>query len=323
MLNKISNRCIFIFDFFLSILIIPSAYVFLLFRKIGSRFKLALTRERLKKIGIFPIRDHYYEPLFNDKNLRLSLSSVRKLPGIDFREAQQVELLKSFQYSHEINTIIGQDQKNNNPSQFVINNGTFEAGDAEFFYQFLRYLKPRKVIEIGSGNSTKLASAALLKNKETDKIESVHICIEPYEQPWLEEFSNIKLHRSLIEETDIPWEEELRSGDLLFIDSSHIIRPQGDVLKEYLEIIPRLQPGVYVQIHDIFTPRDYPSTWVKEKVLFWNEQYLLEALLSNSTRYKIIAGLNYLKHSHYDELKKVCPYLTDHSEPASFYFMVK
>ena len=77
-----------------------------------------------------------------------------------------------------------------------------------------------------------------------------------------------------------------------------MIRPQGEVLREYLEIFPRLQPGVVVHIHDIFTPRDYLKTWGVDEVRFWNEQYLLEALLTNTNRYEVIAALNFLKNNH-------------------------
>ena len=94
----------------------------------------------------------------------------------------------------------------------------------------------------------------------------------------------------------------LESNDILFIDSSHIIRPQGDVLCEYLQILPVLQPGVLVHVHDIFTPKDYLDEWLREQGLFWNEQYLLEAFLSGNTDYEIIAALNFLKHHHWDRI---------------------
>ncbi|MGV2334373.1 MAG UNVERIFIED_CONTAM: class I SAM-dependent methyltransferase [Planctomycetaceae bacterium] len=113
--------------------------------------------------------------------------------------------------------------------------------------------------------------------------------------------------------------EQLDRNDLLFIDSSHVIRPQGDVLCEFLEILPILRSGVFVHIHDIFTPRDYPRSWVVDKVRLWDEQYLLEALLSRNPNWRIIGAVNYLKHDHYDALKAACPFLTPEREPGSFY----
>ena len=102
-----------------------------------------------------------------------------------------------------------------------------------------------------------------------------------------------------------------------------MIRPQGDVLHEYLTILPQLQSGVIVHVHDIFSPRDYLDNWVRRDIRFWNEQYLLEATLGNSARYEVIAALNLLKHDHYSELERVCPYLELNREPGSFYFRIR
>ena len=156
-------------------------------------------------------------------------------------------------------------------------------------------------------------------NDIAENIATSHVCVEPYEQPWLEEFPKIKLIRDKVENLDLNTFQDLEAGDLLFIDSSHMIRPQGDVLHEFLSIIPSLKKGVFVHIHDIFTPHDYKDEWVKSDVLFWNEQYLLEALLTDNSALKVIASLNMLKHRYYDELKSVCPYLTESREPGSFY----
>ena len=140
--------------------------------------------------------------------------------------------------------------------------------------------------------------------------------------PWLENL-DVKVIRDILENCNNEIFDKLEANDLLFIDSSHIIRPQGDVLKEYLEIIPRLKSDVFNHVHDIFTPRDYLDEWVKEDVKFWNEQYLLECLLSNNQRYEIVAALNFLKHSNYSKLSKICPYLDKNREPGSIYFKVK
>jgi hypothetical protein len=215
-------------------------------------------------------------------------------------------------------------EKSDRPCTFYINNGNFESGDAEFLYQFIRAVKPRKIIEVGSGHSTKIARIAMLKNWGESALPlNTHVCIEPYEMKWLEDLGDISVIRKRVEDCELDWSKELGPGDLLFVDSSHMIRPQGDVLTEYLTIFPRLSSGVYIHIHDIFTPKDYVSNWVVEQVRFWNEQYLLEALLSNTDRYEVIGSLNYLKHHNYPELKAVCPYLTPEREPGSFYLRIR
>lgn len=308
-------------DGLMSLLIIPGALLLLVYRRIGSK-RMPLTTQRLKKIGLFPIRNHYYEPLFDSTNLKEPLSSDRNLPGINLNSMGQLKFLESLKYSGEL-TDMNLKSAPKQLTDFCIENGSFEAGDAEFLYQTVRALKPKKIIEIGSGNSTKIAKLALQKNKFDGVTNAKHICVEPYEQPWLEKLGDIEVVRKRIEDLNFNWSQELNAGDILFVDSSHMIRPQGDVLKEYLEIFPQLASGVYIHIHDIFTPKDYLHSWVVDDVRFWNEQYLLEALLSNSDRYEIVGALNYLKHNHFDHLKKACPYLTDGSEPGSFYIRVR
>jgi hypothetical protein len=261
--------------------------------------------------------------MFNDMHLTSDLRIPRLLPGIDFNEKAQLELLKYLTYQSDFNHFVKIDIHKSDFFSFKINNGSFDSGDAEFLFNFIRHVKPSKIIEIGCGMSTKIIQGAIKFNqKDKDGICS-HICIEPYELPWLDNFSKIELIRDKVENIDLNLFKDLKSGDLLFIDSSHIIRPQGDVLYEYLQIIPSLQKGVYVHVHDIFSPRDYLDAWIKDQVRFWNEQYLLEALLTESGKFEVVAALNLLKHKYYDNLRKVCPYLTADREPGSFYFRIK
>ena len=245
----------------------------------------------------------------------------RNLPGIDFCVEKQLHFLEKLTFARELEDMKLNERKYE-IKEFYINNESFESGDAEYLYQIIRFFKPKNVIEIGSGHSTKIANIALLRNKSENKEDFSHLCIEPYEMPWLEKL-DVRVIRNTLENCEIEIFNKLEANDLLFIDSSHIIRPQGDVLKEYLEIIPRLKSGVIIHVHDIFTPRDYLDKWIREDVLFWNEEYLLECLLSNNQRYEILGALNFIKHSHYSKLKKVCPYLNKNREPGSVYFKVK
>ena len=298
----------------------PGALILRAYRQLGSA-KLPLTTMELKAIGIFPIRDHYYEPLFKDSLLTKPLSDDRELPAINLNLDSQLDFLSRLTFTSEL-IEMKWDEKRNSSDDFYVFNNSFDSGDAEFLYQFIRLTKPSKIIEIGSGYSTKVARLALLKNFSETHLKATHTCIEPYEMPWLEKLQETTVVRSRVEECDFDWSKELSSGDLLFVDSSHMIRPQGDVLKEYLDIFPRLAAGVYIHIHDIFTPKDYLHDWVVNSVLFWNEQYLLEALLSNTNRYEIVAAMNYLKNHSYPQLKAVCPYLSPKREPGSFYIKV-
>lgn len=312
-------RLLSLIDMLLIPFIAISAIFLKLYRKAGSQ-RLPRNTWLLKKIGVFPIRDHYYEPLFNNEKLHINLREKRFLPGIDFNVKNQLQLMESLTFQAEFQNFIDTQDNSNNGSVFKLPNQSFDAGDAEFLFNYVRYLKPSKVIEVGCGQSTKIISHALFLNHQETGILSQHRCIEPYEAPWLDNFQRIEVIRAKIENVDHSIFNELEKNDLLFMDSSHIIRPQGDIIKEYLEIVPSLQSGVVVHAHDIFSPRDYLESWIRDNVFFWNEQYILEATLSNNLSYEIIAAVNFLKHDHFDALQKVCPFLTKASEPGSFYF---
>ena len=304
-----------IIDWLLLFFVYPSAWLLKSIRQIGVQ-KFPQCKQAFIRIGIFPIQDHYYEPQFNYQTLGKYLSQDRILPGLDWNIASQLERLNSFTYAHELSEI---PTKKGNKLDFYLGNGSFESGDAEYWYQLIRSVKPKRIIEVGSGNSTLMAIKAIQSNRKEDTdYECQHICIEPYEMTWLED-TGVSVVRQCVENIDVAFFKSLEENDILFIDSSHIIRPQGDVLFEYLELLPTLNEGVIVHLHDIFSPKNYPSQWLKEQVRFWNEQYLLEAFLSHNEHWKIIGSLNYLHHNHHEALKVAAPFLTPEREPGSFY----
>lgn len=273
------------------------------------------SRAELRRIGVYPLVDHYYDPGFQTGHLDPERKD-RPLPGIEWNDAGQVALLQELEYGDEFAAWLQSD------TEFSMPNYMFDSGDADMLYNVVRHFKPGKIVEIGSGNSTRVAAEAVRKNTELDPDYSCrHVCIEPYEMPWLES-TGVEVVRERVETLDLSYFEMLEAGDLLFIDSSHIIRPQGDVLCEILEILPSLKPGVMVHVHDIFSPRDYLWAWMDQWVKFWNEQYLLEAFLTNNRDWEILLAVNYLTHHHYDELSRACPAITPDREPGSFY-MVK
>lgn len=306
----------------IDILLIPFVFSAAIVLRIVKRVQiqyLPITKSILLKIGIFPITDHYYEPLFNNKHLRKPLSEDRNLPGIDFNVNNQLTLLNELNFSSEL-SLTPEDHVSETTYNFM--NGAFEHGDGEFLYNMIRYKKPAIVIEIGSGHSTKMAQLAIKQNKaENTDYGCKHICIEPYEMPWLEKL-DVEVLRKRVEDIETTYFKQLGKNDILFIDSSHVIRPQGDVLYEYLEILPILNPGVVVHIHDIFSPKDYLHQWVVDEVRLWNEQYLLEAFLSLNKDWQIIGAVNYLFHNHGQLFRKKFPRTTNNIEPGSFY-MVK
>jgi hypothetical protein len=265
---------------------------------------LPRTAAALRRVGIYPLRDHYYEPMIDPRHLRHPLDQVRDLPGIDLRIPEQLALLRRLRYGDELARI---PIEGGGPGRFAWDNGTYFFYDAQFLYGMLRLIKPRRLIEIGSGNSTLVARLALAANPREDAgYSSDHTCIEPYEMPWLEA-TGVRVLRQRVEELDPSFFLTLGRDDILFVDSSHMVRPQGDVLFEVQRVLPRLAPGVLVHVHDVFTPRDYPVEWLDHRQLFWNEQYLLEAFLCCNPRFEVVAALNHLAVEHPAELDLACP----------------
>lgn len=302
-------------DMMLVPFVYPAATLLRKIRQVGVR-KLPLCRDVLLGAGVFPIRDHYYEPQFDMRHPRRPFGDERPLPGVDWNLKYQLHLLESLTYADELQ---GVPRQKTDPLRFHFGNGSFEEGDAEYWYQIIRHFKPRRIIEVGSGFSTLMAIAAVEMNTNTDPgYECDHICIEPFEMPWLDK-CKVTTVRKKIEDIEVSFFQSLEANDVLFIDSSHVVRPDGDVLYEYLELLPTLRPGVIVHVHDVFSPRNYPKNWMVEDVLFWNEQYILEAFLTNNSHWSVISALNLLHHNHYDSLVKVCPYLTKQKNPGSFY----
>lgn len=273
-------------------------------------------------LGVLPVPDHYYQPLVNPKkHLKKSLRADRNLPGINLNVQEQLEILSKFNFNDELLEFPINQRNKIAGAEFYYDNGLYCSGDAEYLFNMLRFFKPKKMIEIGSGQSTLMALNAIAKNTQDDKnYHCEHICIEPYEGAWLES-KNLTVIRKKVEDIDVSFFEQLEANDVLFIDSSHIIRPQGDVLFEYLEILPILKPGVIVHIHDIFTPKDYLDHWIYQQHLLWNEQYLLEAFLSLNDHFKIIGATNYLSHNYRNEFAAKCPVFAQQTdrEPGAFW----
>jgi hypothetical protein len=295
---------------------LPIAIVIALLAKPYSLASRHMTWSRgiLDRFGLSILRNHYYGPVVLPTDIRWSLREDRNLDFINFRLDTQLELLSKINILAEISDITEQEI---NGIRFDPGNGNFGLGDFEIYYSLIRHFKPGKIIEIGSGHSTVIASLAARRNG-MDGTETEITAIEPFEQPWLEQLG-INVVRQKVEDLGKEPFEALAENDILFIDSSHVIRPQGDVLFNFFSLLPRLQPGVIVHLHDIFTPFDYPDKWVLEERRLWDEQYLLEAFLAYNDEFEVLLANNYMKHKYYEPLKAVCPYLTPSAEPGSFW----
>jgi hypothetical protein len=196
------------------------------------------------------------------------------------REIYIKYLEKALTYSNniwEINDI--KNEKNANLP--VWNNGFLPGLDIIGIYTLISEIKPKKYIEIGSGNSTKVA----YKAKKDQGLSTEIISIDPMPRAEIDQISD-KIIRKPFEDIDFSVIDELSENDILFVDNSHRILPNSDSMVFYLEILPRLKKGVIVHIHDIYLPYDYPQFMCDR---FYSEQYgLAMYLLANSEKYETI-----------------------------------
>jgi hypothetical protein len=168
-------------------------------------------------------------------------------------------------------------------------NGYLPGLDTVALYGMLARLKPRRYMEVGSGNSTRVARRAIRDHELSTRV----ISIDPHPRAEIDRLCD-EVHRRPIEEVGLDIVDQLEPGDIFFLDGSHRVFMNSDVVVAFLEILPRLRPGVHVHIHDIFLPSDYPPDWTDR---FYSEQYVLAAqLLAGASSYEVEFPCWYVAH---------------------------
>ena len=252
------------------------------------------------KWGYFIRQIHYYEPLPDFAKISNEQVRQRHISDcIDWKLEDQLDVVRRLSnYSAEIQSIVDE-------AKFDFYNDSYLEVDATVYYSIIRDIKPEKIIEIGSGYSTQIASIAIAKNQEDGKDGKI-ICIEPYPQPKLTDTNlQVEIITDRVETIDLSVFKELNGGDILFIDSTHTVKFGSDVCREILEILPALASGVWVHFHDIFFPYDYPPKWLIEERRAWNEQYMLEAFLAYNDRFEVILANHWLSVDYSEEVAKI------------------
>lgn len=179
--------------------------------------------------------------------------------------------------------------------------GFTNPADAQFQFCLLLDVKPRRMIEIGSGVTTRLSAAALSLNAKITGHACNFTAIEPYPNRILRDGvpGLTTLLEKKVEDVPIEFFQELQAGDVLFIDSSHVLRLGNDVFFEYLHILPQLKEGIYVHVHDIFWPEHYTRGMYAQEGRFYTEQYLLQTFLSQNERWQLIYAGNLLNKQYH------------------------
>lgn len=303
------------------------AYAFWVIR----RFQMEAEMESIaEENGMHLVVRHYYSPIPDAADFRPGhWDDQTSLEGIEINDESCIYRMENVfpRYLSEFRERYPIEKPTADFSGFHLVNGVYMAVDAHVYYAMVREFKPARIIEIGSGMSTQLAVDAMAVNLKDGRAGMI-TAIEPFPSDFLRPITSIELVESKLQDLDLALFSALQENDILFIDSTHVLREGSDVQLEYLEILPRLNDGVIVHIHDISLPKRYPKIYF-DTGMYWNEQYLLQAFLAFNRRFEIIWPGNYMmtKYStqissmfpEIDAMRKVFP----SSEPSAFWMKTR
>ena len=269
----------------------------------------------LDRIGLHVLPKHYYTPVPDYAWLRKNRDVWQKranLVGVHWDLDEQLDWLRKVcePYYHEVEGL--------NSYREIERRGLGQGYgplESQTTHCFIRALCPDTIVEIGSGTSTAVMLRAASLNEQEGQTKPKIVAVEPFPKPSFQDLKEDVIH---IEEVcqKVPQSvfNQLKEGDLLFIDSSHSVKIGSDVLHIYLDIIPQLPPGVFIHIHDIHLPYLYRRTVLSE-YFGWQETSLVLALLTNNSRLSVLCCQSAL---HYDRTREMSEILSDYRPSASF-----
>lgn len=268
----------------------------LLFRfyKLGSRF------------GVHILPAHYYVAVPSIIELERTRDEWQKrseLPGLHTELDEQLDRLRAVCLPHQ-----GEYAGNTAYLQGVARSYGPGYGyvEAQALHAFIRHYAPKQIIEVGSGVSTHCMLTALELNRRDNGDQTTLTCVEPFPSAWLRKSPDAELLERRVQAVPVDVFRRLKSGDFLFIDSSHTVKPGSDVNYLILEVLPVLAPGVLVHLHDIHLPYDYQRNVLKT-YLHWSETSLLRAYLTHNDRVAILFCLSHLHYDRPEQLKQIFP----------------
>ncbi len=202
----------------------------------------------------------------------------------------------------------------------MIDNASYGRVGADLLHGVVRGLKPRRIVELGSGHSTLFMAAAAERNR-AEGVETELRTFDPYPsvaRPGLPGLASLEAVRA----QDVPLEvfTALEDGDVLFVDTTHTVKLDSDVNRIVLDVLPALAPGVLVHVHDIFLPYEYPRRWHEESGFHWAEQYLLQAFLAGNPGFEVRAATFALCRDRPDAMARLAPTWRPGAEASAFWF---
>lgn len=253
---------------------------------------------------------HFYSPIPSREDIRRHYGGqtsplLRHLPGIDMNEAGQ---MRNYAMIREL---YGQErfpEERCPEARYYARNEYYNYGDAFVLYAVLRLLRPKRVIEVGSGFS----SCVTLDTNDRHFGGSIRCTfIEPHPErlTTLLRPADLERHELIqrpVQELDPSFFRQLTAKDVLFIDSSHVSKAGSDVNYLLFEALPALESGVWIHFHDVFWPFEYPREWVEEGRA-WNEAYIVRAFLQYNTAFRVEFSARYMAAAHAEQARRELP----------------
>ena len=252
---------------------------------------------------------HYYSPLTSDEFIKRYEQEIfekksKDIPGVDLNEEGQLALLKEFYPYYKELPFTEEKQPH---LRYSLRNEFFDYSDGFFLYAMIRHFKPKRIVEVGSGFS----SAVMLDTNDLFFDNKIGLTfIEPFPERLkanLKPGERVRLLEQNVQDVEKQVFTNLEENDILFIDTSHVVKTGGELNYLLFEILPLLKKGVKVHIHDIFFPFEYPREWVIDQKRSWNETYFIRAFLMYNKEFEIIAFNSFLEHHHREKLQKDFP----------------
>jgi methyltransferase family protein len=281
-----------------------------------------VVRRLAARLGFDLVFRHYYSPVPDLAALDASVwereSDLAGLPDVD--PDRQLDWIQA-----ELTPYLGEfrpptSAEDAGPDGFHLDNGAFDSVDAEILYGIIRRFAPANVLELGAGYSTLVAARAAEANRRDGRTTRLVSC-DPYPRdflgngvPGLDELRAISATDVSVSEFDA-----LGAGDVLFVDTTHTVKIGGEVNYLFLDVLPRLRPGVFVQVHDIFLPFEYPRQWVEGNAYYWAEQYLLQAFLACNRDFEVLVAGQLLARKRPDRLAELIPSFRPGISPGTFW----
>lgn len=279
-----------------------------------------LLRRAGRRAGLQSVRADYYSPLVDLAALPPSIfSRPAPMPGLELDLDRQLAFVRRelMPFVAELNVPVDAPE---GPFGLFLDNPWYGPLDAELLYAMVRWSVPQRVLELGSGFSTLFIERALADAGRPGG-PAGHIVVDPYPSPLLIHAPRPLDVRS-ISAAELPAREfdELAAGDILFVDTSHVVRPGGEVVRLVLELLATLQPGVIVHFHDIFRPYEYPRIFYERFDVHWQEQYLLQAFLAFNPNFEVLCANHALWRQRRQAAAELFPGLREGMQPGGFWF---